>query len=153
MTGMKNSEMFMPGYEIEVTPGTDPATTRLAWPGELKVAQANHDYKKVKFAQPGSRTITNRYGLAFTAGYHFEYVPFDEFTAGANSRMALAWGGAPNGSTGIVTIDDTELRSYTVQYGMDLATDVYRRGRYCKTDKWKLSAVWNESAETCSNIR
>ena len=134
---INNSDFFNFAYEVETTAGTDLATTRLAWPGEVKVWQPRVRYDKETYYGPDSILAAGMYGIAKHTELHVEYVPFDEFNSGNNSRLALMLGSAPNATTGVITIGAP--RTQTIQFGVDLGTDVYYRMRYGITKRMEIT--------------
>lgn len=134
---INNSQFFNFAYEMESTPGTDLATTRLAWPGEVKVFEPKVTYGKETYYGPASILAAGMYGVSMSTEFHIEYVPFHEFTSGNNSRVAVMLGGAPNAGSGVITIGAP--RTQTIQFGVDLGTDVYFRARYGITKRLEIT--------------
>lgn len=138
---LKKENMARPGYSIEVTPGVDPATARLAIPGLLDVFEPQLIPTKDHAHGPSTRDTIKGWMEYLQFRLHIEYQPFDEFSAGANSLLAMALGAAPSGADGTIALLDN-LRTATWQWGTKnvRATTVneWRRARYCIEDKWTL---------------
>ena len=147
---INNSQFFNFAYEAEGTPGTDPATTRLAWPGEVKVFEPKVTYGKETHYGPASILARGMYGVSIATEFHIEYVPFDEFTSGNNSRVAIMLGSAPNGGTGVITIGAP--RTQTIQFGVDLGTDVYYRARYGITRRMEITVEKEKAVHVSEDI-
>jgi hypothetical protein len=150
MVGINNSLLFNPCYEVEGTAGTDPATTRIAWPGAIEIFEPKVTYGKVTYYGPSSILPLGRYGVTMLTEFHVEYVPFDEFTSGNNSRVALMLGSAPNASTGVITVGAP--RTQTIQFGIDLATDVYYRARYGITRRMEITVEKEKPVRIAEDI-
>jgi len=149
---MDNADYSEIGYSLEGTPGTDPATQRLAFPGDITTFEPNYTYDKKTRWRPHSRDPAGSYATWFDTSLHIEMLPFDEFNAGANSMLALAVGSAPDAGTGVIT-NQNNLRTFTVQHGWDLpTTDVWRRIRYCMIDTYELTIEEKEPVKLSMDI-
>lgn len=116
-----------PGYEIESVPGTDVATTRVAFTGGLEDWRMESSYPKEVETAPGSQLPANMYGTWLDWQFHLRMKPYTD--AGANSLIGLLLG-TINTTSGVITTATTQT-TFTVQGGLDLSTDYYRRMRYC----------------------
>lgn len=113
---MKDSTLV--AYEIESTDGTDPANTRILWPGiVLNAGTFGQDYMHEMYRPMGNAKRTPH--ITQTKGQHYEVeiqsLVSETFTA--NDLVSLIFG-TVNGTTGAVTLADP-LRTFTLEYGWD----------------------------------
>ena len=134
-----HKDFVPPGYEIESVAGTDVATTRVAFPGELVDFQFMPEFPKEVSSGPATYTPVGAYGTFFNMGCRVTLKPyFDDL---ATSLLALLLG-TINAGTGVITVADQ--RTFTVQGGLDLGTDIYRRMRNCRVASFRREYAFGE---------
>lgn len=134
-----HKDFVPPGYEIESVAGTDVATTRVAFPGELVDFQFMPEFPKEVSSGPATYTPVGAYGTFFNMGCRVTLKPY--FDNVATSLLALLLG-TINAGTGVITVADQ--RTFTVQGGLDLGTDIYRRMRNCRVASFRREYAFGE---------
>lgn len=134
-----HKDFVPPGYEIESVAGTDVATTRVAFPGELVDFQFMPEFPKEVSSGPATYTPVGAYGTFFNMGCRVTLKPY--FDNLATSLLALLLG-TINAGTGVITVADQ--RTFTVQGGLDLGTDIYRRMRNCRVASFRREYAFGE---------
>ena len=111
------------GYSFESTWGTDPATARLPFLGDIKKAVVSGpDWQKEARRSIGSGIDPKGFARKWKkVGFNLEMNLADDNPS--NSLLGLALGSAPNGTTGLITNYPTtsygNLRSITIEGGFD----------------------------------
>ena len=82
-----HKDFVPPGYEIESVAGTDVATTRVAFPGELVDFQFMPEFPKEVSSGPATYTPVGAYGTFFNMGCRVTLKPY--FDNLATSLLAL----------------------------------------------------------------
>jgi len=141
---MAFEEYALVTYSEEVTWGTDPLASRLPFLGVMRNWKVTTDHNVEAYYEGQNAQPQGYMERARDVHLTFECDLKDDNPA--NSLLAFAFGGVPNGGTGVVTnrhsLTNRDLRSFTMQAGIDWSqTDEWWRVRGCKIRRAEID--WN----------